>query len=172
MNRIYEISMVLTLSLFCVFIQGSVLGLLLPSFVIPDLLIVLIVYLAFFEAGAWGAVLVFFAGIILDLSTGLLLGPWAASYVVVYAILTSLSQHIFVNSFLAAFLSVFASRIIASSVYFLIVKGFLAGASGDISISLSHALVSGLCAPILLSSYKKIFARVHSDRASAAYGSS
>ena len=58
--------LVLILGLIAIFIQGTVLREVGPSWVVPNLLVILVVFLGFFEASFRGATLAFLLGLELD----------------------------------------------------------------------------------------------------------
>lgn len=137
-------------TILAVFLQGTLLHVFLPDYLIPNFLVIIIVYLAFYEPNSRGAFLAFWVGLIFDFSSGILLGPWAGAAVVIFGIFSALSQRIFVESVLAAFLAVLVSSLVADTVFLAMIKGFLPGSTQVVSVSISRGLVSGLMAPLVL----------------------
>lgn len=148
MDIVRSTLIVIILGLICAFIQGALLGQIMHVSFIPNFLLIIVVYLAFFESSSLGAFLAFVAGLILDITSGVLLGPWATSFVVVFAVFSVLSQRIFVESFLAAFLSVFFASLMASGVCLSLFYGFQVIGPATLKISVMQGFVSGLLAPI------------------------
>jgi len=76
---------------------------------IPQFLVIFVVYLSFAEANAFGCIMSFVVGLLLDFSSAVLVGPWAGSFVLVFCILALLSRRLFIDSVLAAMVITFAS---------------------------------------------------------------
>lgn len=151
MNRLRGIAVAAIVSFVAIFIQGTLLKLIAPgSMVVPNMLLLLVGFLAFYEVSIFGAVLSFCIGLTLDLSSGLLLGPWGAAFVSVYGMLSALSQRLFVESPLASFVAMFFSSILASFVYLVIVLQFQPLVSHKLSFSwllLVEAIFTAVLAP-------------------------
>ena len=141
--------LVLILGLIAIFIQGTVLREVGPSWVVPNLLVILVVFLGFFEASFRGATLAFLLGLELDFANGLLVGPWAGAFVVSFGILASLSQRLFVESSLAVMIAALVSSIVSNLVYFTLVYEFHPAVTVMVPFSLLEALLNGFLAPFL-----------------------
>lgn len=117
--------MVIVLGLVCTVLQGTVFRSLGPlALVIPNFALMLVVFLAFYEVSAFGALLAFIVGLELDLFSGVFIGPWAGSCVAVYGFLSALAQHLFIESVLAASIVVFLSALGMNLVYMILVFEF------------------------------------------------
>lgn len=101
----------------CLLIQSAILKPLLPAGLVPNLLIVVVVYLAFFNSMPGGAVIAFMLGLALDMVSGTLLGPWAGAFVVVYLVYATVSQRIFCESSIVFAVASFIAAILAAGVY-------------------------------------------------------
>jgi len=157
----------LMLGLLAIFLQGTVLRSLLPSAaVIPNFLVVLVIFLAFYETSVQGVWLAFLLGLELDLYGGVLLGPWAGAFAVTFCVFALLSQRIFVESGVAAFLVVFVASLFGHLIYLVMTFEFQMVRSGFISISLTEALLNGLVALPVLVLLRRLFRR--KERAGAA----
>jgi rod shape-determining protein MreD len=99
----------------------------------PQGLLVCVAFLAFYEFSVVGVVTAFLLGLLLDMSSGVALGPWAGSYTIVYAVFAFLSQRLFVESRLVAMVVVLVATLLAGG-------AFLALASGNQSLALNDAL--------------------------------
>jgi len=153
-------AVVLLLGVLASFLQGSVLRALLPgSAIVPNLSVAVVAFLAFHEVSLLGVALSFFLGLIFDLSSGVLLGPWAGAYVVVFALLSSLTQRVFTDSPLTAFIAVLIGSLVAQGVYLAMVLQFrtaeLASVSSGVTIVL-EALLSAFCAPLCFGLLKRL----------------
>ncbi len=162
---------IFVLGLVGILLQGTIFRLVLPASLVPHLLLVLTLYLAFYETSVLGVFLSFFLGLLLDLSTGLLLGPWAASFVVIYCVLSLVSDRIFVESGLAAVVIAFFSTVGLHVVHFLLATNLRPAIGELVSGALLQAFVTGVCAPFLFLLFRRIF---HDRRGGmrAAYGGS
>ena len=151
MNKLRSVFLVLILSLVAIFAQGTLLKLFAPSAtIVPNLLLLVVGFFAFYEVSIFGSILAFGMGLVLDLSSGVLLGPWAAAFVSVYGMLSALSQRLFVESFLASFVALFFSSLLASFVYLVLMLQFQPALSQRLSLSwlmLVEAFMTGILAP-------------------------
>ena len=144
---------VLALGVCAVFVQGVVLKAFAPTLVVPNLIVILIVYLSFHRSSISGVLLSFLLGLELDLfSNPALLGPYCASSVAVFALVSTLSHRLFLDSFVTVFLAVLLSTLLYEALYFVVVSEFVL-----LNISLAEfarsafieALISAFLAPIL-----------------------
>ena len=156
MNDLRLVLVFLLLSILAVFIQGTMLSYFLPPFLVPDFLVIIVVFLAFFELSVLGVTTVFLCGVVYDIASGVLLGPCAASFIVVFGIFAALSQRLFVESFFAAFFAVFFAALISDSVYLTLVDWVDVDASQFLHLSVMRALVSGFCAPFIIPLLKRL----------------
>jgi rod shape-determining protein MreD len=84
----------IVLSLFLLVTQ-TVLFSFLPAWMgAPDLIFLLVVYLAYHYDFVKGAVLVFFMGLLLDIYSGILVGIYPTIYLVIFFFLKILSRHV------------------------------------------------------------------------------
>jgi rod shape-determining protein MreD len=130
-------------------LQGSVLHAFLPAYLIPNFLLVIVVFLGFFEVSALGVILSFFIGLLFDLFSGALIGPWAGSFVFVYALLAIFAQRLFIHSISTVMISVFVANLISTGIYLALLYQFQPIRTGLLSISLIESFVSALIAPPL-----------------------
>lgn len=140
---------VLGLSFLGLIMQGSVLRVFMPAYLIPNFILVLVVFLGFYQVSALGVVLSFFAGVLFDLFSGTLIGPWAGSFVFVYALLAIFAQRLFIHSVSTVMLSVFFANVIATGLYLALLYQFQPIRGGLLSVSLIESLVSALVAPAI-----------------------
>jgi rod shape-determining protein MreD len=139
----------LALGFVAIFVQGTLFREIAPHAVVPNFLLLMIVFLGFFEATIRGATLVFLLGVELDFASGLLVGPWAGAFIVSFGILASLSQRIFIESPLASVLAVFAGSIVSNFVYFVLVYEFHPSVTEVAPFSLLESALNALCAPFV-----------------------
>lgn len=155
MSRILRAGMALFVGLVLIFLQGTILHSLLPAAAAPNLLLALVVFLAFYEPTVLGAVVVFILGVLLDMySSPLLVGPWAAAYVTVFAAVALLSQRLFVESPWAAAISVLVASVASDLIYLLLVMEFQQTGSHFISVAFVGAIVTAILSPALFALYR------------------
>jgi rod shape-determining protein MreD len=156
------------LGLVAVLIQGSLLRFGLPDALLPQLVLVLVIYLGFNEISVPGAFVAFVLGLLLDFSSALLLGPWAGALVTVYGVLAVLSSRLFIESpLVAAFISFWAS-IAGNVMYMMLGYEYRTLAWEDLYRIGGQGLCTALLAPVMLG----LMARRFKKRASPALGRS
>lgn len=140
-------------------IQGVLHNSGLPAWLIPQGLLVSVVFLAFYEFSLAGVVMAFLLGLLLDMSSGILLGPWAGSYVVVYALFAFLSQRLFVESSVVAMAVVALGTLLAGIVFLLLAFEYQSVTREDVIILCGQALASAVVAPMVFSFFSKVWRR-------------
>jgi len=149
MNGWKKAGVAIVLALFVLLVQGTLLRSFLPGFLIPNLMIVLVTFIALNDDSVSGALVAFFCGLLLDLNSGLLLGPWSAACILIFGVLTTLQQRLFVESALALAVVVSVASLAASAVVGLLLWQFTGPEARIIPLILSEALMSALVSPIL-----------------------
>jgi rod shape-determining protein MreD len=143
------------LGLIAIMIQGLLLRFGLPDVVLPQLVLVLVIYLGFNEISVLGCFIAFVLGLLLDFSSALLLGPWAGALVTVYGILAVLSSRLFIESpIVAAFIALAAS--ITGSVMYVLLGYEYRSISWD---GVGRIVGQGLCTAVLAPSILQLLAR-------------
>jgi len=122
-----------------------------PEWLLPQGLIACVVYLAFFESSVAGALLAFACGLLLDLTTATVLGPWAGAYVLVYALLSFMSPRLFVESAVVTMLVAGVTSVFAGSVYLFLAFEYQALSREDLVMLLGQGLSSAVVAPMIVS---------------------
>jgi rod shape-determining protein MreD len=131
--------------------QGILGHLGLPDNLIPQLLVILVVSLSFAEVNAFGCVMSFVMGLLLDFSSALLIGPWAGSFVVLYCALALLSRRLFIDSGIAAVVITFTSVVVTNVLSSLFGTEYPVLTWEYPQKVLGQALVTALIAPAVLS---------------------
>jgi rod shape-determining protein MreD len=151
MERVKKIFFVLIFGMLAVYLQGSVLRIFLPEFLVPDLMLSLVVFLAFYENSAFGAFLAFILGLQFDLYAGqqLLVGPTAGALVAVFGMLSSLSQRIFVESVFAIFIVSIVSAVMKNIIQCALLYEFNSIAIKYFSLSILGSFVTACVTPML-----------------------
>ena len=147
----------MALSFFGLILQGSIFPAFMPSYLIPNFLLILVVFLGFFEISALGVALAFFIGLFFDLFSGTLIGPWAGSFVFVYALLAIFAQRLFIHSISTVMVSVFIANVVATGIYLALLYQFQPIRTGLLSVSVIESLVSALVAPPLFALCRVLF---------------
>ncbi len=120
-----------------------------PAWFMPQGLLVCAVFLAFHEFSVLGVVTAFLLGLLLDMSSGVALGPWAGSYTLVYAVFAFLSQRLFVESRAVAMLVVAAATLLSGGAFLALASGNQALAFDDLLTLMGQGVASALItAPI------------------------
>ncbi|MEY4667704.1 MAG: rod shape-determining protein MreD [Pseudomonadota bacterium] len=117
---------------------------------IPQFLVIFVVYLSFAEVNAFGCLMSFVVGLLLDFSSAVLVGPWAGSFVVIFCVLALLSRRLFIDSGLAAMVITFVSVVVANILFSLFGDEYPVLTWEYPQKVLGQALATALVAPILL----------------------
>ncbi|MDZ4784536.1 MAG: rod shape-determining protein MreD [bacterium] len=141
-------------------IQGSILKVILPFGAIPNLILILVVYLGFFRQKNDAALFAFFLGLEYDLfGSHLLLGPNASAAVLVYFLVTSFSKRLFVDSPFTLGLVVLVASFVSHGVAAIITSQFVP-TEGLLTVIFRYspleAFASALVAPFVFKYLKRI----------------
>lgn len=156
MSALRRLLLILPLSLLIIFVQSTLLRAILPSFLVPNLLICTVVFLAFYCPSAFGAVLAFSIGLLVDLYGGVMLGPWAGAYVIVFLLFALFSQRIFVESKLVSSLVVAAATVMANLVFAILIAQLRSVSLHSVLPALAEALLSGVAAGPVLNLLRRV----------------
>jgi len=157
-SSLKSLLLIFLLALVSIFLQATLLPSFLPPILVPNFMLVLLVFLSFYAVNVSGAFVVFFLGILLDMFSGILIGPWAASFMVVFIGISLLSQRLFVETFVASSLAVFFGTLFCSLVYKTITFG-LAFEGQSIVFFLVQGLIAAVLAPVLFQLLRSILLR-------------
>lgn len=163
-----KILLTIALAVIGVFIQGTLLGSILPAAFVPNIVLTLALFFPFYEVSALGAALAFLVGLILDIYSATMLGPWAGTASVLFGFLTLLSRGVFIESYLAAFVSVFVATILGNVLYLVLVNQFGPSSSDIFSWKLLlNSVVTAAIAPFVFYVCKGLYKKrgPHSRRA-------
>lgn len=153
MNHITRTLILLALGIAGVILQGTIFKILFGfNFFVPHLLLLLAILVAFLQPNIFGVVNCFILGLLADFSSVVLIGPWAAAFVVVFVIVSLFSQKLFYESGLTSFVVVFIMTIVASSIYLVLELQFKKIDSSVFQLSsalLLEAFVTACFAPLL-----------------------
>ena len=160
-SRVWRTLLIVATGLVAIFLQSSGLRFFGATVPTPNFLIMITVFLAFYEISVLGATLAFVLGLLLDMASGgVLLGPSAAALVVVYIALASLTQRIFVESFLTIAVAVVTSAAVARLVYAVLIYEFQpkeSVLSGGLSVFAVEGVLSALLAPLVFGLLRPYF---------------
>lgn len=131
----------------------------LSEWLIPQGVLICVVFLAFYECSVAGALAAFVLGLLLDSSSGVLLGPWAGAYIVVYAVFSFVSQRLFVESLGVAMVVVASAAVLSGVIFLLLAFEYQAVTREDFGMLLGQALSSALIAPVLFKALKLAWRR-------------
>lgn len=158
-------SIIIAAALFSVFIQSAFFGTFLPRWMAPNLCLVIVVYLGVYEATPLGAALSFFVGLLFDLSSGQLIGPWSGAFSAVFGILAQGGRRMFIDSSLTIIFIVFIASLGGSIVYLFLLSQFHLRSSDIFSMVLvGTACMTGILSPALFIILRKLLVKRTSGR--------
>lgn len=99
-----------------IFLQGSLIGSTIPAAIVPDVLVVLAVYVALTSRTVLGLVGVFLLGIVADLAGGVYVGPNAAGAVAAFVVTGILANRVYAERIFAIVIISFVCSIVKSLV--------------------------------------------------------
>ncbi len=147
---------IVVVTLLAVFLQAAVFGTFFPRWMVPNLCLVVVVFLGIFETTILGAVLAFIVGLALDLSSGQLIGPWSGSFVTVFGVLTQFGRRLFVDSTVSIAIIVFAASVFGSIVYVFLLSQFRVSMGDIFSLTLfGSSCMAALSSPIVFGWLKR-----------------
>jgi rod shape-determining protein MreD len=127
-----------------------------PAWLMPQGLLVCVVFLAFYECSVRAACAAFCIGLLLDMSGAVLIGPWAGAYVLVYLCVSFLSQRLFVESRVVAMCVVAGATVLASGVFLVL------SSTRDVSwsefgfMALGQAVASAAVTPFIFAALRRV----------------
>lgn len=140
------------------FFQGSVIHGNFPGAVLPDLVLVYVVYLALRFHNLSALFVAFLLGLLVDVLSARLLGPFAASYVLAYLAVYILVGRLFAKKLLVFAAIVFLASLFKSSMYLSIVYLYqIQHLSSSFIVMFLEALYTALLSPIVLSFFSFLF---------------
>ncbi|MBX7145063.1 MAG: rod shape-determining protein MreD [Oligoflexia bacterium] len=151
--------LIMFLGLMGLLIQSTLIRGLFPHIVVPNLLMVMCVFLAFYETSVAGACTAFVLGLLLDMCGGIVLGPWAGSFVLVFGAVAFVSQRIFVESPVAIMVTTFVCSIVANIVYSSLAYQVSRSEFSSPEIIALEAVLNALLCPLLFALLRKLLKR-------------
>jgi rod shape-determining protein MreD len=145
--------------LVALFIQGALLHCGLRPYLMPQLVTLLVVYLAFHEVSTVVTFVVFGLGLLLDFSSAILVGPWAGGLVAIYGVLAVLSQRLFVESSFVVSITAFFAAIAADVLYLGLAYQYQPDGSSYPVDAIGQAFVTALIAPVVFGVLSRILRR-------------
>jgi cell shape-determining protein MreD len=149
MINIKKISIILIFGLVSILIQGTIFRSLLPFGYVPNLLCALLVFLSLFEVTILGVFLAGLLGLLLDLFTSQLLGPWFGAYVFVFIILSIFAQRVYVGSILTFSIVVALSSVLSALIYLFMILPYLEISTSLITVLIVESFLTALFSPII-----------------------
>lgn len=135
------------------FFQGSVISSTLPQAILPDILVVLQVYISLKHRNVRGLFGVYLLGLLADMATGVYLGPNAAAAILIFATAGLLAnrvyaERIFAMVFISFICSILKSITIASLLMYYTNYEFVL--MPFVRLVLFEAFATAFCAPIVI----------------------
>lgn len=160
MNGFTKVFTIVLVTLLAVFLQAAVFGTFFPRWMVPNLCIVIVVFLGIFESTMLGAALAFMVGLALDLSSGQLVGPWSGASVTVFGLLAQFGRRLFVDSTIAIGIVVFVSCMVGSVVYLFLLSQFRVEFGDIFSLTmLGSSLMGALASPLVFSTLRRFLVK-------------
>jgi rod shape-determining protein MreD len=147
------IAVFIVLSLVGIFFQSSFLPEFSPAGVVPDFILVLVVWISLFHEeknALWGA---FFLGLLSDFSSGMYIGPQASGCILACVFVRAFSRHIYADRFLSLAMVTFIVSLIKQFSARLLVLSFIGFKTiHDMSLYtfFVQALLTSIVAPVIL----------------------
>jgi cell shape-determining protein MreD len=91
---------------------------------IPNLCLIVVIFLGACEVNLLGAVLAFMVGLLLDLSSGQLIGPWSGAFAALFGVLSQGGRKLFLDSWLTIGLVTFVSGFFCQVIYLFLLSSF------------------------------------------------
>lgn len=132
-----------------IFFQQTIFSNFLSLKVVPNLMLILCIYLTLIVPNSIVNFLVFALGLFVDSNIGLLLGPTSFSLLILYIVLTKLSQRIVLSSFISVIIVSFCASIFFSLIYLSILSQFVPTFDHSYFQVFLEAIVTGFLSPIL-----------------------
>jgi rod shape-determining protein MreD len=150
----------------CAFLAQSALAHLgLPPYLIPQLVLLVVIQSAFAQGNVVGVCVAFLLGLVVDVSSAVLIGPWAGAFVTVYAALTMLSRGFFVDSTFVTMIMSCVSTVVAGVFFSFVSPHSNLTSVSDVGTLFGHAITTALIAPWLLGRFASM-----TERRSSAFG--
>ena len=157
MNIIKKFLLIIILALVILFLQGGILKPLLPNILMPNLFLIIVIYLSFYETNVLGLIFSFVLGLLYDISTSTLLGPYAASFVTIYSFFAIFSGRIFIDTTISLIIITAISSIICDIIYMILIFTFLPD-KNNISFEILFGSIStAIISPIMIYILKKYY---------------
>ncbi|RMG43370.1 MAG: rod shape-determining protein MreD [Candidatus Dadabacteria bacterium] len=169
MSSWHTATRVILLGLAAIFVQATLFKALLPAFPAPNLALLLVIYLAFKSSDVLGAFLAFLLGLEVDLYSGVLLGPWAGSFVTVYSIYALVARRLFVESYITSTLAAVVATCLATLVYFLLIWSFLPLPENILWKLTQEAIVTGVFAAPFMVFFDRLLRAGREERKTASW---
>ncbi|MCI5065530.1 rod shape-determining protein MreD [bacterium] len=144
-------------------IEGLLLQIGVPLALVPEFVLLFVIFLSFYVASSYGVFLAFLCGFLVDMSSGGLLGPWAGSYVICFGAVSLISDRIYVESgFSLVFISVVLT-LLSQIIYLLIsIDPFSQLFSEWLSLC-GRAMSTAVMAPLFFPFLRKLFSYSRGD---------
>ena len=157
MNIIKKFLLIIILALVILFLQGGILKPLLPNILMPNLFLIIVIYLSFYETNVLGLIFSFVLGLLYDISTSTLLGPYAASFVTIYTRFAIFSGRIFIDTTISLIIITAISSIICDIIYMILIFTFLPDKNNISFEILLGSISTAIISPIMIYILKKYY---------------
>ena len=162
--RLFIVAVIL--SLLGLSLQGGLVALGLPVALVPDFVLLFVLFVSFYKSTSYGAFLAFLCGIIVDISSAQLIGPWAGSYVLCFGLVALLSDRIFIESGFSLGVIAISLSLFSQLIFLLISVDPINQLWTEWSIFVGKAFATAFVAPLFFPLIERVlsFSRVDSLR--------
>ena len=140
-------------------IQGALLYVGVPSYLLPQLVLILVIYLGFHEVSLLGAFSAFALGLLMDFASAVLVGPWAGAFVAVYGALSVGSQRLFVESSIVMIVTAFCASLCADFIFLGLAYEFQPSGASYLMEAIGQAFATAMVAPVVMPIFSKVLRR-------------
>jgi rod shape-determining protein MreD len=147
-NLVRTVILAALLSLAIIAVNVSFLSRLIPVTYLPNLFVVLVIIVTLAHNNWIGVICIFIIGLFADISSGLLVGPWAAGFLLVYVVLSALADRVFVESLFSRFVVCGLCSALASLAFFALSLQVLPSIEDSLQLMLIQTISTALFGPI------------------------
>lgn len=140
-------------------LQGTLLYIGIPPYLLPQVVLIVVIYLGFHEVSLVGVFTVFGLGLLMDFASAVLVGPWAGAYVAVYGALALGSQRLFVESAIVMVVTGFIACLCSDLIYLGLAYEYQPSGSSYIVDSVGQAFATAILSPLLMAILSKVLYR-------------
>ncbi|MCB0329424.1 MAG: rod shape-determining protein MreD [Bdellovibrionales bacterium] len=148
MNGVRLLLVAVFVSILGLSIGSGLIAIGLPRAFVPEFALLYVVFISFYVASSYGTFLAFLCGLIVDISSGQLLGPWAGAFVLSYGAVSLISDRIYVESGFSLVFVTILLTLFSHTVYLLISVDPLTQLFSDWMVIVGKSFTTAFIAPL------------------------